>query len=891
MAADTNATIVRVRAVVEGLPGLNQLKTAMRGISAESKSANVDLRLVNAQLRNLGVETNKSINNLRLQKQAFEAVRNSARIGSEAYKEATLQLKQLNRELDKTQAGGGGGRGRNLAAIGTVAGAGVFGGPEGAIGAGIGLALGGPAGAAAGAGIGVTVSGFRQQAAGIAEYAKELNLAKITLAQASTGQADFNQNLQIARQISTDYSVGLRETVSGYAQVSVAARANGLTVQQTEAIYRGVISASVAFGKSQEDLDAIVRATVQVLSKGKVSAEEMGGQIGERLPGAVAKFAQATGRSLPELAKDFEQGKVTIADFVKFTEKQVNDYDEIAKIIGASPEKAGARLKLALDTAAENYGGFFQNIGAGMQDNLAKMLSWVNQNSVFIKRYATFWVNLGRDIKRAIGSIAGVFFGFGKGIFRLFTDVASFVPRKIAAAFRTTPEKIFGKLTSGVQGALAEYTKNYADYFSEFKVPEGAFGTNQGDPSGDLAAEEDKVKKKAAAKIPVTRIGDMLSQSKLGVESAKISLRVQERINLAKKEGNEYDAEVLPLVEGLLQKSTKIKEEEEKLGDLIQNKNILIKQGMSMQEWTARYELAASNVEEGRLARQKDFLKFQQQEAEISKRMDAEKSAAYQTIQAILTDSKIKTLDLSEEDRRRLEINKTLAEVIDRVYGKLTNEELLNAIRELRKNLQDAADAGKDFGSKLGKSFAEVVKASGELAQNLGASLGNAFLGLGDQLAEFVTTGKANFADFARSVLNDLSRILIQFAMFQTLKALVPSGSAFGKFLGFANGGIMTGNGALPLKRYAAGGIASSPQLAMFGEGSRPEAYVPLPDGRTIPVTMRGGGDMGNVVVNVDASGSSVEGNQPDAAQLGRAIGAAVQAELIKQKRPGGLLS
>jgi hypothetical protein len=52
----------------------------------------------------------------------------------------------------------------------------------------------------------------------------------------------------------------------------------------------------------------------------------------------------------------------------------------------------------------------------------------------------------------------------------------------------------------------------------------------------------------------------------------------------------------------------------------------------------------------------------------------------------------------------------------------------------------------------------------------------------------------------------------------------------------------MTGNGPLPLKRYASGGIANSPQLAMFGEGSTPEAYVPLPDGRSIPVRMKGGG-------------------------------------------------
>ena len=61
----------------------------------------------------------------------------------------------------------------------------------------------------------------------------------------------------------------------------------------------------------------------------------------------------------------------------------------------------------------------------------------------------------------------------------------------------------------------------------------------------------------------------------------------------------------------------------------------------------------------------------------------------------------------------------------------------------------------------------------------------------------------------------------------------------------FANGGIMTSAGAVPLNRYAMGGIANSPQLAMFGEGRTPEAYVPLPDGRRIPVQMSGGGASG----------------------------------------------
>jgi hypothetical protein len=51
-----------------------------------------------------------------------------------------------------------------------------------------------------------------------------------------------------------------------------------------------------------------------------------------------------------------------------------------------------------------------------------------------------------------------------------------------------------------------------------------------------------------------------------------------------------------------------------------------------------------------------------------------------------------------------------------------------------------------------------------------------------------------------------------------------------------------------------------------------------------------GGQAVNNIVVNVDAKGSSVEGNDQEGKQLGRAIAAAVQQELIKQKRPGGLL-
>lgn len=118
----------------------------------------------------------------------------------------------------------------------------------------------------------------------------------------------------------------------------------------------------------------------------------------------------------------------------------------------------------------------------------------------------------------------------------------------------------------------------------------------------------------------------------------------------------------------------------------------------------------------------------------------------------------------------------------------------------------------------------------------------------------------------------------------------------------FEKGGIMGPNGVIPLKTYSKGGIATSPQLALFGEGRDHEAYVPLPDGRSIPVTMTGGVGVGggtiapvaiNISVNSDGSGSTSDGSGDskgwnDAAQRIKNI---VLETITQEKRPGGSLN
>ncbi len=154
-----------------------------------------------------------------------------------------------------------------------------------------------------------------------------------------------------------------------------------------------------------------------------------------------------------------------------------------------------------------------------------------------------------------------------------------------------------------------------------------------------------------------------------------------------------------------------------------------------------------------------------------------------------------------------------------------------------------------------------------------------------DAFVDFAFTGKASFKDMVNSILQDIARMLIQKAV------MGPLMSTIGSMFGFANGGIMTDQGPLPLNKYANGGIATSPQLAMFGEGSMPEAYVPLPDGRSIPVTMDGAATGTNVVVNVNVESGQTQVTGDQGAGLGRIIAQVVKAELINQKRPGGLLA
>ena len=103
----------------------------------------------------------------------------------------------------------------------------------------------------------------------------------------------------------------------------------------------------------------------------------------------------------------------------------------------------------------------------------------------------------------------------------------------------------------------------------------------------------------------------------------------------------------------------------------------------------------------------------------------------------------------------------------------------------------------------------------------------------------------------------------------------------------FASGGVMTPRGPMALRRFAGGGTGASPMLALFGEGARNEAFVPLPDGRSIPVAMGGAGSNGAIVVNntvnLTATGGTAEQNDDLARRVGEQVGESLRGVLGQQ--------
>ncbi len=253
-------------------------------------------------------------------------------------------------------------------------------------------------------------------------------------------------------------------------------------------------------------------------------------------------------------------------------------------------------------------------------------------------------------------------------------------------------------------------------------------------------------------------------------------------------------------------------------------------------------------------------------------------------------------------------------------------KELADAYKDLGDKAYDAALKSQIWGSATEATrgamagfrdgISSYLESIGTLGEGISSLTQNSIKGLEDAIVSLTMTGTFSFRQFALSIIEEttrmVTRLLIIAPILQAIQSLIPGagiGASFPKgadllskgklFSGgiFANGAAFDRNG---LQAFAMGGIVNRPTIFPFADGGAgrlglmgeagAEAILPLRRGADGKLGVAGGGGT-SVTVNVDAKGTSVQGDGGRGEQLARVVAQAVQAELIKQKRPGGLIA
>ena len=229
----------------------------------------------------------------------------------------------------------------------------------------------------------------------------------------------------------------------------------------------------------------------------------------------------------------------------------------------------------------------------------------------------------------------------------------------------------------------------------------------------------------------------------------------------------------------------------------------------------------------------------------------------------------------ADEKVLQSKLKQTQAE-FDKLEKQGASDEVLNRVLEKEIAIEakiDEHNVGKKESVKLTKQlFTETDKVA-EAFQRLNQSIRNDI----KEGIKGLIKGTSTLGDLLNNVADRFLDLALNQALF---------GNAAGEFTKGKGGGIF---GAIA-GMFANGGRPPVGRPSIVGEKG-PELFVPRSSGTIVPNNKLGGGGSTSVVVNVDASGSDVQGDNAQARELGTLISVAVKGELLKQQRPGGLLS
>ena len=638
----------------------------------------------------------------------------------------------------------------------------------------IGGGVGGPGGAALGAAVGAitdlvgAVASYSNAAAiAAAETAKfELALRGVT------SGSDYTTALEDIAQLSDQFTQDLGTTTAQFTKLTAATTANGISIDETAEVYRGLAAANLALGGNSERLQGILLATSQVFSKGKVQAEELRGQIGERLPGAFALFAKAVGKTPAELDKALERGEVTVEDFVKFTKQLFEQFGENAQVIRDAPENAGARLEKALGDLQRNVGKLLAPIGAAFQNIFTGIANVINDAAIALNRF------LGIGTENALA--------------------------KVNKQLESTAAKLgsnSGRQDKKYNAQISELLKEQArlnDLKKGLAEP----------PTKPVSATGDDPKTTKTGGGGKSGPSDTTAQTRVEIQLQQELLRIeQEKFALVGKEASlqDFDLQRQQLKAGLAANLQKIDQD-----------NIT----------------SASKIAEKELERLKYATDLQAIE-NAKKEFTIEQTKAFNE-QVLELENAIKLESaITDEMKRQAELKIALAE-IDRSGLSVERKDTLRALTEdlFQKRSENADPLNQYFNQlseKVNDTRGQITQMVQTVETELGSAMANAVTGLIDGTTTVEEAFSTMFANIGKAFIQMATEMLAQQAILALLKAFT-GGSA-----GLPTKGTAPGLPFFEARTpgLASGGAAIGGKPYLVGE-TGPELFVPQTSGRVV---------------------------------------------------------
>lgn len=212
---------------------------------------------------------------------------------------------------------------------------------------------------------GVGLYGIKKQLEDIWEAGSNLASSEAKFATAFGGIEEGAKELEYAREVAVNLKLPLGDLTKGYADLALSAKGTSLEGEGARKVFEAFAQTARANQSSAADLDGVFKALSQIMSKGKVQAEELRGQLGDRLPGALQIMADGLDLPMDKLTKMMEQGELTS--------------DTLLAMASEASRRVAPALESALDTPAAKLADFQNRLlifretiaGSGFLDALA----------------------------------------------------------------------------------------------------------------------------------------------------------------------------------------------------------------------------------------------------------------------------------------------------------------------------------------------------------------------------------------------------------------------------------------------------------------------------------------------------------------------------------------